>query len=367
MRFLVITNAPTLVQGSNYVAYAPYVREMNIWCKFIDTFTIVSPTTYNGNLLVSEFEKQPEVVSVQNLNFTSIPNTIKSAFYIPQILFKIFAACKQADHIHLRCPGNIGLLGCMVQIFFPKKTKTAKYAGNWDPNAKQPKSYKFQKWILSNTMLTKNMQVLVYGHWKDQSKNIRSFFTASFTNDDKHAPKQRDYNRALKFLFIGALVEGKRPQFAIDIIKEMHKRGFDVSLGLYGDGVQRKQLQQYVNANHLNDIVSFMGNTNLDGIKQALNTAHFLILPSKSEGWPKAIAEAMFYGVIPIATRISCVPYMLDYGKRGILIAPNVNEAVREIMDYITTKDLQHIASLASQWSQQYTMDYFEAQIKQLL
>src|SRR5690606_34200508 len=48
--------------------------------------------------------------------------------------------------------------------------------------------------------------------------------------------------------------------------------------------------------------------------------SHFLILASKSEGWPKAVAEAMFFGCILIVTPVSCVPWMLNYGSRGILI-----------------------------------------------
>ena len=66
-------------------------------------------------------------------------------------------------------------------------------------------------------------------------------------------------------------------------------------------------------------------------IKEVLKKSDFLILPSKSEGWPKAIAEAMFFGTIPIATKISCVPYMLGYGKRGILIEPDVDKATKSI------------------------------------
>ncbi len=83
---------------------------------------------------------------------------------------------KQVNHIHLRCPGNVGLLGCIVQVFFPSKIKTAKYAGNWDPKSKQPIAYKLQKWILSNTLLSKKIKVLVYGEWLKQTKNIKTIF-----------------------------------------------------------------------------------------------------------------------------------------------------------------------------------------------
>ncbi|TXE12020.1 glycosyltransferase [Seonamhaeicola algicola] len=367
MRFLVITNAPTLLQDSKHVAYDPYVREMNIWCKYVDEFTIVSPTTYNAELLVSSFNKQPKVISVNGFSFTSFSNSIKSVLYIPQILFKVFRACKKTDHIHLRCPGNIGLLGCFVQILFPKKPKTAKYAGNWDPKAKQPLSYKLQKWILSNTFLTKNMQVLVYGQWEKQTKNIKPFFTASFYKNEIEDLKPKDYTKTLHMVFVGSLVEGKHPLFTIKLVEQLIKQGKRICLNMYGNGVLKQELQDYIDYKNLKTSVFLHGNQTKEVIKTALKQAHFSILPSKSEGWPKAIAEAMFFGVIPIATKVSCVPYMLDYGKRGILIDLNLKTAIQLILHYLASENLTEISDQAAQWSQQYTLDVFEADIKTLL
>jgi hypothetical protein len=54
-----------------------------------------------------------------------------------------------ADHIHLRCPSNI-IVGLLGSNFFPKTPKSAKYAGNWDPNLKKPWSYQLQQWILAH-------------------------------------------------------------------------------------------------------------------------------------------------------------------------------------------------------------------------
>jgi glycosyltransferase involved in cell wall biosynthesis len=366
MKFLVISSAPTLKNGL-YNAYLPYVAEMNIWFEHISIATIVSPTIHKNKLIIAPFKKQPQIVSISALNFTTPFNCIRSILLIPKIVFVLFKACQKADHIHLRCPGNIGLLGCMIQIFFPKKPKTAKYAGNWDPNAKQPLSYKLQKWILSNTFLTKNMQVLVYGDWKNQSKNIKPFFTASYSDSEIEKFIERDYSAHLKFVFVGTLVSGKRPLLAIQIIEALYKQGKQVSLDLYGDGILMTSLEQYVKDNKLENIVSLHGNQSKDLIKEALKKSHFLILPSKSEGWPKVVAEAMFFGAIPIATQISCVPNMLDYGNRGVLIEPQVEVAVLAINDVLRTKDLKQMSELCVLWSQQYTLEYFEAEIKKLL
>ena len=146
---------------------------------------------------------------VPSFNFLIFSSAVKAIFKIPYIFFKILGAMKRADHLHLRCPGNIGLLACIAQIFFPSKPKTAKYAGNWDPQAKQPWTYGFQKWLLSNTFLTHNMQVLVYGEWERQSKNILPFFTASFSEVEKAEVRKKTFLEPFAFLFVGNLVAGK--------------------------------------------------------------------------------------------------------------------------------------------------------------
>lgn len=370
MRFLIISHTPHIQKYDALCAYAPYVREMNLWLKHVDTVEIVAPKITGAITNIKMAYAHNEIVfnKIPLIAFTSVKKSLESLIKIPIIFSTIFKACKRADHIHLRCPGNIGLLGCLVQIFFPKKIKTAKYAGNWDPESKQPLSYRFQKWILSNTQLTKNMQVLVYGHWQKQTKNIKPFFTATFSEKEKIKVEERNYNDALHFVFIGSLVKGKRPLLTIKIIEQLKKEGKNVFLELYGDGILKEELSDYVIENQLNDVVLFKGNQEVSTIKNTLKNAHFLILASKSEGWPKAIAEAMFFGTIPIATKVSCVPFMLDYGKRGILIDEDLDTSVHQIKNHLKDESrLKSMSKNASIWSQNYTLEAFEKEIVKLL
>lgn len=102
-------------------------------------------------------------------------------------------------------------------------------------------------------------------------------------------------------------------------------------------------------------------------LKKRIKKSHFVILPSQSEGWPKAIAEGMFWSCIPLATSVSCIPDMLDYGKRGLLLQMDLNRDLAEIEKMINDKDQLLIKSkLVQDWSQQYTTDIFEAEIKNL-
>lgn len=370
MKFLIITHVEHKVNKGILYAYAPYVREMNVWLKHVDEVEIIAPQTSKSKepIDLDYKHKTIRLNRIPNIEFTNFKNIVKSVFRLPLILITIYKACKKTDHIHLRCPGNIGLLGCLVQVFFPKKIKTAKYAGNWDPKAKQPLSYNFQKWLLSNTFLTKNITTLVYGNWKNQTKNIKSFFTATYKNSEKKPHEVRDYSQVLKFIFIGSLVEGKQPLLAIRIVELLNKQGRNVFLEIYGDGTLKPSLSKYIINNKLESKITLFGNSNKRDIKETLKVAHFSILPSKSEGWPKAIAESMFFGVIPIATSISCVPFMLDYGKRGILIESNLDKATQSINKYLNDSvDLKSISANAKKWSQSYTLDFFETEIIKLL
>lgn len=342
---------------------------MNIWLRNAEVVTVVAPCT---NLVQSPIHLEYDhpflnVKPVRSLNFQNFNHIISSILKLPVIIWKIMREMRKADHIHLRCPGNMGLLGAFLQIFFPFTHKTAKYAGNWDPLSKQPVSYMIQKWILQNTFLTRNMKVLVYGEWPNQSRNIKSFFTASYFESDKKIIPKRDLNTTIKFLFVGSLSEGKRPLYALQILEELHLRGKDVKLDVFGEGEEKDTLLRYAQANGIESFVTFHGNQNEMTLKLAYQNSHFLILASVSEGWPKAVAEAMFWGCVPISTSVSCVDYMLGNGQRGILLSTILKMDVENIEDCFSDEVLYNQKSdNGMEWSRQFTFDLFHNEISKI-
>ena len=370
MKFTIFTHVPHLKEDNQYYAYAPYVREMNIWAENVDELVIVAPISYDkkSNIDCSYAHKNIKLTTISKFDILSFKSVATTIFKMPKIIWTIFKAMQSANHIHLRCPGNIGLVACVVQIAFPKKIKTAKYAGNWDPNSKQPWTYQLQKWILSNTFLTRNMQALVYGEWEGTTKNIKPFFTATYKEEDKKPIVKKDWKSKIKFIYVGTLVKGKNPLYAIRLVELVSKKGLNVSLCLYGEGVERNALEQYVLENKLESLINFKGNQSKEMVQKGYQESHFVLLASESEGWPKAVAEGMFWGCVPVATTVSCVPFMLDYGNRGVLLTMNLEEDVKQLTDLIQNKkdyDAKQIE--AAKWSQTYTLDIFEKEIKKLL
>ena len=370
MTFVIITHVPHILLQNQYFAYGPYVREMNIWMQYADRVIIVAPKTDEERTLIdSAYEHDTiEFVPIENFDILTVKSTLNTIFKIPKISWSIFKAMQAANHIHLRCPGNVGLLGSVIQIAFPTKIKTAKYAGNWDPKSIKPWTYKLQQYLLSNTFLTRKMQVLVYGEWEGCSKNILSFFTATYTEADKLLISKKVIVERINFIFVGALVKGKNPMYAIQLIEAIAKKGNNVRLSLYGEGVERRLLESYILKNKLEKIISLEGSQSQETVKKAYQNSHFVILPSDSEGWPKAIAEGMFWGCVPMARAVSCVPFMLDYGKRGVLVTLDLDNDIRQISECIFDETIYATMSIASEkWSQQFTLNLFEQKINRLM
>ena len=138
-------------------------------------------------------------------------------------------------------------------------------------------------------------------------------------------------------------------------------------LSLYGEGSERNSLEKYIESNNLENEIVLHGNQDLEIVKKAYQKSHFVILPSKSEGWPKAIAEGMFWGCVPVASKVSCIPFMLDYGNRGVLLEMDFEKDVNQISEILKNQTLfLNKSNSAGKWSQNYTTDVFEAEIKKL-
>jgi glycosyltransferase involved in cell wall biosynthesis len=370
MRLLIVSTAPFIYKDNCVYAYSPYVQELIVWNKYVDEMAFCCPIWKDEkDLLVHPIPfKINRHFKLRDIDLNSSLNILYAFFYSFHSVFILFKAILWADHIHLRCPGNVGLLGCFIQILFPNKIKTAKYAGNWDPQSKQPWSYQLQKSILSNTFLTKNMQVLVYGEWERMTKNIKPFFTATYCEEEKTPLVSKDLYGTIDFIFVGGLVKGKNPLYAVQLVEALFIKGHSVTLRLFGEGTERKIVENYILENNLEEIISLLGNQTKETVKMAYKSSHFVILPSESEGWPKALAEGMFWGCVPIATSVSCVPFMLDYGKRGLLLTMNLEKDAKQLVDLVQCQRIyDDKQSKALSWSRIYTVDVFEKEVEKLL
>jgi len=104
---------------------------------------------------------------------------------------------------------------------------------------------------------------------------------------------------------------------------------------LVGDGPARGEVEAGVRARTLAGRVHLLGRR--DDVEALLPELDALVLPSRREGTPLVILEAMAAGIPPIATHVGGVPDVVEDGRTGILVPPGdpaaLAEAIRRVVD----------------------------------
>jgi colanic acid/amylovoran biosynthesis glycosyltransferase len=83
-------------------------------------------------------------------------------------------------------------------------------------------------------------------------------------------------------------------------------------LTIVGDGEMRKELQSLIDSYGLGPRITLAGWKDEAGVRQALDAAHALVLPSFAEGLPMVLMEAMANGRPVIATAIAGIPELVN-------------------------------------------------------
>ena len=114
---------------------------------------------------------------------------------------------------------------------------------------------------------------------------------------------------------------------------------------MIGDGEVRQEMEDFVKQIELNNAVSFLGTQS--NVHQFISKADVFVLPSKYEGMPMTLIEAMGSGMPIVATRVGGIPDMLD--DKSALLVPTEIEAIAEAFEkYYLNEDLRKTHGLAA-------------------
>ena len=111
---------------------------------------------------------------------------------------------------------------------------------------------------------------------------------------------------------------------------------------LVGDGPQRQSVERLARELNLGDRVKFLGARDHDEITQILQLADIFVLPSRWEGMPMAIMEAMAAGLPVIATDVGGTGELVVHGDTGLLVrVGDVAGLAREIARLLDDPELR--------------------------
>jgi glycosyltransferase involved in cell wall biosynthesis len=105
----------------------------------------------------------------------------------------------------------------------------------------------------------------------------------------------------------------------------------NVRINFYGKGLSEKSVKRMVQMLHLNGRVSFQGF--VSSVEEIWRNNQLLLLPSRHEGMPLAVIEAMMCGRPCLVTNVSGNPEHVDDGVTGFIAAGATVDAVDAVLE----------------------------------
>jgi len=158
-------------------------------------------------------------------------------------------------------------------------------------------------------------------------------------------------------LHVGRFNEQKNHKGLLDAFAQVLQSHPDCCLKLIGDGELLEETKNYADSLGIREKVAFLGSQT--DIYAFLQEADLFLLPSRFEGMPMTIIEAMGTGLPVVASAVGGVPDMMTNRESGMLVAcqPDaVSDAVCLLLESEALR--KKIGSAAKERSEQFSAQY---------
>ena len=148
------------------------------------------------------------------------------------------------------------------------------------------------------------------------------------------APELNDDGK-IRLVAVGTLKESKGYNRLLRIMKQLRDNSYPVHLYILGEGPQKKDLEQYVRDNRLEDSVTFLGyNTNP---YKFVSKCDLFVCASFAEGFSTAATEALIVGTPVCTVEVSGMKEMLGENNEWGIVTENDENAlclgIRSLLD----------------------------------
>ena len=192
-------------------------------------------------------------------------------------------------------------------------------------------------------------------HYKQYNK---TYFIPNIIGEPfENQPEISLENKENLISFVGRLDREKNAIALLEIFKES-KIHTDWKLQIIGDGSERKNLEQFVEKNQLQDRVIFYGTKTSEEILKLLRRSKIFGFTSLKEALPTVLLEAMFCGNAIISYNCNYGPSDIVKNNSGFLIDVNNKEDFIQKLEMLTNSDeklekmMKNASKEAQNWKQ---------------
>ena len=156
------------------------------------------------------------------------------------------------------------------------------------------------------------------------------------------APQQVD-KQDNQILFIGRLTDQKNIPLLIDAVSMMPDH---VSLNIVGQGELEERLKEYAATKKAK--IKFLGRIDNTDLPRLISEHAVFVLPSKFEGNPKTLLEAMSCGAAVVGTNVDGISSVIKNDLSGCLAGENAEDLALKLSDVLQDKSKQRELGVAA-------------------
>lgn len=378
---LVIYLEERFLKDSNGVHYSLSFYDA-FWKRYLNSFDSLLVVARIKNL---DFEEKIPIgyqpTNLSNVHFYELPyyqGVQLAVLKMPQLIFSIFSVSTK-NNIHLlRLPGLISVLALMFLVIWRKRyavelvgdpydvfdsksgvggrlasiyrlffTSFTKFGVKCaDAVAYVTKTKMQSRYKASNKAFTTHYSsIILYNYIILKEKNIIAF----------------DAVERFNILLVGSL--------------EQRYKGFDLVLAAYhkikdnfqnikiyiiGDGIYKQELVDLVNRLQIQHQVCFLGKMSREKVLEIMDQADLFVMPSRTEGLPRALIEAMARGVPAIGSNVGGIPELLN--DEFLFEKENLTELTKLLLKVIPDKTLRvKMSQLNIEIAKEYRSELLES------
>jgi len=143
-------------------------------------------------------------------------------------------------------------------------------------------------------------------------------------------PEPRPPDGVVRIGCVARLSEEKRHRDLLHAAALLHRDRVPLEILLVGDGPLRAALERTTRELGLTGCVTFLGARN--DVPELLRSFDAFVLPSRSEGLPLTVLEAMATGLPVVATDVGGVSEAVRDGETGLLVPPGEIRALADAL-----------------------------------
>lgn len=368
---MIVSDTPCMKHDEGFKLFEPTLFEIEQVSKLVEE---IRWATYVRDSEEGSLLRVPKAgnIYIEPLNFKrggrQIHKKIGVILSLPLQMISLIKKIRTVDVVHSRGPSVPAMLVILFSFFDSKRIYWHKYGGNWS-EMNSPVAYRIQRWLLKR-LNKPNIRITVNGFWPGLHDGFIALenpcISESIRMDTyRRFNKKKKFDSKLSLCFVGNLDENKGAYRLLTVLNENPGRWPIEQVTFIGDGPLLLQLE------HLSQCIRY--SVKLLGLKsrefifeEIFPTHHILLLPSRSEGFPKVVAESAAHFCIPVVTNMSSLSQFIKHGENGFLMTDSTEGSIVECLDTIFSQRvlLEQISFQAWEMSSKFTYEHFLNRIK---